>query len=140
MSYDVPEYDADVVYTTPLVAGPFLTFGPPCPFGVWFDLDWDWHDHFIDRGVRWDRNWHHADLGRAAHWEHDRSRPIPVPAHSFVPPRGDDHRGWNQAGRGSGVFNPNVVRAPRSSAPPIGPPAGRQSGRGAVTPHSVPPL
>jgi hypothetical protein len=114
----VPEYDPGVVYSTPAYAGTWITFGDPCATGLWLDLDWDWRAHRINRGVRWDRDWHHPDLRQVQVWQHDRRRPIPAPQHRFVPPRNNDvGRGRVDTRRAPGVFNPGLpARTPPGPA------------------------
>jgi hypothetical protein len=108
----VPQYDTEVVYTRPVFAGPFITFGRPCPFGLFFDLGFDFHHHRFLRGVRFDRDRRRFNFDHVRPWEHDPHRRIPPPRHAFFPPRGhfDDRiqRGFGDRGRAPGAFNPDV--------------------------------
>src|SRR5579871_1092242 len=105
-----PEYDPAVVYTTPAV----ITFGPSCPYGTFFDLGLDFHQHRLLRDVHFDREHHRFDFAAAHSWEHDPHRPIPRPREPFSAPRGPvAHRGWDEPSRAPGAFvQPNRGREP----------------------------
>ena len=111
----VPQYDTEVVYTRPVFAGPFITFGRPCTFGLFFDLGFDFRHHRFFRGVRFDRDRRRFDFDHVRPWEHDPHRRIVGPRHAFVPSRGpfEDHRGFGERSGTPGVFNPGF----RSRAP-----------------------
>jgi len=121
----VPQYDTEVVYTTPVFAGPFITFGRRCPFGSFFDLGFDFHHHRFLRGVRFDRDRHRFNFDHVRPFEHDFHRRILPPRHAFIPPRGhfDVHRGFGEPERRPGAFDrtmrPRTPIQPRGRERPV---------------------
>jgi len=113
----VPYYDPDVVYDEqPGYDGPWLTFGPGYPEGLWlnYDLDWDHYGIWIGQWhPGWDYRhpvWHHPIAGGPAYghaWRPD-SRP------REVRPFGGDRR-----------LQPIVHPRPFAGAPPRPPQAVR---------------
>ena len=125
----VPEYDPGVVYATPTFGGPFITFGVPCPFGAFLDLDFDFHNHRFVRGVHFDRD-RRPIFDRVVPWQHDVRRPIPRPVRPFFPPRAPNNgRGWSEPRRAPGVFRPTTparrpaVQPAKPERPVVGLPA-----------------
>ena len=78
----VPVYDPEGVYSgNPYYGygGPFITFGEPCPAGIWLSYSFDWRSHRVWAGGREHEGW------RQPHTGVDHA---PPGAHSWHPPTG----------------------------------------------------
>ena len=105
----VPQYDPNVVYVQQpyYSSAPLVTFGPSFGVGVWLNMDWDWHAHHVNDGVRWDRGWQHRDE-HVEVWRHNPQRPI-VEQRNFPDRNHPDNRGpgWNDDRNRQPVFDPH---------------------------------
>ncbi len=154
----VPQYDPGVVYVQRpyYSSGPLITFGASYGIGGWLNLDWDWHAHHVNQGVRWDRGWQHRD-DHVSEWRHNPARPIIVP-HNFPDRNHPDNRGpgWNNGPDHRPAFDVHqtprpddhshapqrpVVGIPNHPAPPhpVEPPHPVQPPRPPAPPHPAPP-
>ena len=115
----VPSYDPAVVYVDgPYYGynGPFITYGPGFPVGIWLSFNFDWQRRSMFVGD-W-RNWHHRDG-----WAH---------------PTFPGQRGYINA-PGSHRWNPPAGRPEQNRESPQSRPEFRPQGRPEARPQGVRP-
>jgi Protein of unknown function (DUF3300) len=108
----IPSYDPTVVYVgNPGYTLPWITYGPPCPVGIWLNFGFDWRARSFYRGVQWGRDWRRPVFDHGHPWVHNPGRPIPRPPYPVRPPHGVPGRGGDIPGRGP-VFDPRLPPRP----------------------------
>jgi hypothetical protein len=116
----VPIYDPGIIFYQRPYGRRFLTFGVGFRLGIWFNHDFDWHNH---RVVVWGRNnprpanyWHTRPVDRRSYFS--KANPWRPPAQRGTPRPGYVNRGGD---RGYAPRPPQRVTPPREVRPPARP-------------------